>query len=270
MIIFKSINNLKKKVNFSKNIGFVPTMGAIHEGHLSLINQSKKKCDKTIVSIFINPKQFNNKLDFKNYPRNLNKDIKLLKKIRVDYLLLPKYDELFRVNLKKRIRLKNKDRILCAKYRPGHFEGVLHVINQYLNLIQPKFIFLGEKDYQQYYLISNFIKDKFNTKSYLCKTIRQNNLYALSSRNKLLNKSDLVKAGKIARELFNFKMFLRNNKKTKNLLQKKIELLKKNFDIKIDYLEIRKKNNLKTSLDIKNSKIFIAYFINKVRLIDNF
>ena len=132
-------------------------MGAIHEGHLSLINKSKKICDKTIVSIFINPKQFNNKLDFKNYPRNLNKDIKLLKKIRVDYLLLPKYDELFRVNLKKRIRLKNKDRILCAKYRPGHFEGVLHVINQYLNLIQPKFIFLGEKDYQQYYLISNFI-----------------------------------------------------------------------------------------------------------------
>ena len=191
MIIFKSINNLKKKVNFSKNIGFVPTMGAIHEGHLSLINQSKKKCDKTIVSIFINPKQFNNKLDFKNYPRNLNKDIKLLKKIRVDYLLLPKYDELFRVNLKKRIRLKNKDRILCAKYRPGHFEGVLHVINQYLNLIQPKFIFLGEKDYQQYHLISNFIKDKFNTKSYLCKTIRQNNLYALSSRNKLLKNKDL-------------------------------------------------------------------------------
>ena len=191
MIIFKSINNLKKKVNFSKNIGFVPTMGAIHEGHLSLINQSKKKCDKTIVSIFINPKQFNNKLDFKNYPRSLNKDIKLLKKIRVDYLLLPKYDELFRVNLKKKIRLKNKDRILCAKYRPGHFEGVLHVINQYLNLIQPKIIFLGEKDYQQYYLISNFIKDRFNTKSYLCKTIRQNNLYALSSRNKLLKNKDL-------------------------------------------------------------------------------
>ena len=118
-----------------------------------LISQ-KKKCDKTIVSIFINPKQFNNKLDFKNYPRNLNKDIKLLKKFRVDYLLLPKYDELFSVNLRKKIRLKNKDRILCAKYRPGHFEGVLHVINQYLNLIQPKLIFLGEKDYQQYYLIS--------------------------------------------------------------------------------------------------------------------
>ena len=102
MIIFKSINNLKKKVNFSKNIGFVPTMGAIHEGHLSLIKQSKKKCDKTVVSIFINPKQFNNKLDFRNYPRNLSKDIKLLKKNKVDYLLLPKYDELFRINLKEK------------------------------------------------------------------------------------------------------------------------------------------------------------------------
>ncbi len=269
MIIFKSINNLKKKVNFSKNIGFVPTMGAIHEGHLSLINQSKKKCDKTVVSIFINPKQFNNKLDFKNYPRNLNKDIKLLKKNKVDYLLLPKYDELFRVNLRKKIRLKNKDRILCAKYRPGHFEGVLHVINQYLNLIQPKFIFLGEKDYQQYHLISNFIKDKFITRAYLCKTIRQNNLYALSSRNKLLKNKDLHILKSVTMIIKKFYFSLKKEKKNvKNLGHTKMLLEK--TGINLEYLEIRNKINFSKKISKGNFKIFIAYYFKNIRFIDNF
>ena len=269
MIIFKSINNLKKKVNFSKNIGFVPTMGAIHEGHLSLINQSKKKCDKTIVSIFINPKQFNNKLDFKNYPRNLNKDIKLLKKNKVDYLLLPKYDELFRVNLRKKIRLKNKDRILCAKYRPGHFEGVLHVINQYLNLIQPKFIFLGEKDYQQYHLISNFIKDKFITRAHLCKTIRQNNLYALSSRNKLLKNKDLHILKSVTMIIKKFYFSLKKEKKNvKNLGHTKMLLEK--TGINLEYLEIRNKINFSKKISKGNFKIFIAYYFKNIRFIDNF
>ena len=269
MIIFKSINNLKKKVNFSKNIGFVPTMGAIHEGHLSLINQSKKKCDKTVVSIFINPKQFNNKLDFKNYPRNLNKDIKLLKKNKVDYLLLPKYDELFRVNLRKKIRLKNKDRILCAKYRPGHFEGVLHVINQYLNLIQPKFIFLGEKDYQQYHLISNFIKDKFITRAHLCKTIRQNNLYALSSRNKLLKNKDLHILKSVTMIIKKFYFSLKKEKKNvKNLGHTKMLLEK--TGINLEYLEIRNKINFSKKISKGNFKIFIAYYFKNIRFIDNF
>ena len=269
MIIFKSINNLKKKVNFSKNIGFVPTMGAIHDGHLSLINQSKKKCDKTLVSIFINPKQFNNKLDFKNYPRNLNKDIKLLKKNEVDYLLLPKYDELFRVNLRKKIRLKNKDRILCAKYRPGHFEGVLHVINQYLNLIQPKFIFLGEKDYQQYHLISNFIKNKFITKSHLCKTIRKNNLYALSSRNKLLKNEDLHVLKSISTIIKKFYFSLKKEKKNiKNLGHTK--MLLKRTGINLEYLEIRNKINFSKKISKGNFKIFIAYYFKNIRFIDNF
>ena len=138
------------------------------------------------------------------------------------------------------------------------------------NIIRPNKIFMGEKDYQQLLLVKKFIEKKYKTKIVSCKTIRNKNKLALSSRNQLLNKQDLIKAGKIAKELFHFKIFLKNKKKTKNLLQKKIELLKKNFDIKIDYLEIRKKNNLKSSSNIKNSKIFIAYFINKVRLIDNF
>ena len=138
------------------------------------------------------------------------------------------------------------------------------------SIIKPNKIFMGEKDYQQLMLVKKFIEKKYETKIVSCKTVRDKNKLALSSRNQLLNKQDLNKASKIAQELIHFKRFLKKKKKTKTLLQKKIKLLKKNFNVKIDYLEIRKKNNLKSSSNIKNSKIFIAYFINKVRLIDNF
>ena len=160
--------------------------------------------------------------------------------------------------------------MLCAKFRKGHFEGVIDVMDRLTSIIKPNKIFMGEKDYQQLMLVKKFIEKKYKTKIVSCKTIRNKDKLALSSRNHLLNKQDLIKASKIAKELFNLKKFLKNKKKIKNLLQKKKELLKTNFDIKIDYLEIRKKNNLKPSLNIRNSKLFIAYFIDKVRLIDNF
>ena len=176
MIIFKSINKLNKKVNFKANVGFVPTMGALHKGHISLIKESKKKCNKTLVSIFINPSQFNNKKDLINYPKNLYKDIKVLKKIKIDYLLIPKISEIYKNKKNMKIKLDKKDKILCAKYRPGHFEGVLAVINQFLLKIKPKFIFLGEKDFQQIFLIKKFIRNRFKTKIKQCKTVRFINL----------------------------------------------------------------------------------------------
>ena len=252
------------------NIGFVPTMGTLHKGHISLIKKSLNQCNKTIVSIFINPTQFNNINDYKRYPRNKNKDLKILKKLKVNFVYIPNKKEIYSLKRKKAIILKNENKVLCAKFRKGHFEGVIDVMDRLTSIIRPNKIFMGEKDYQQLMLVKKFIEKKYKTKIVSCKTIRNKDKLALSSRNQLLNKKDLIKAGKIAKDLFHFKIFLKNKKKTKNLLQKKIELLKKNFDIKIDYLEIRKKNNLKSSSIIKNSKIFIAYYINKVRLIDNF
>ena len=263
----KDINEALKKVS---NLGFVPTMGSLHKGHEYLIKQSKKKCNQTLVSIFINPTQFDNKKDYLSYPKNLNKDLNILKKLKVNFVYIPNKKDIYSFKRKETIVIKKQNKVLCAKFRKGHFEGVIDVMDRLTNIIRPNKIFMGEKDYQQLLLVKKFIEKKYKTKIVSCKTVRDKNKLALSSRNQLLDKSDLVKAGKIARELLYFKMFLRSNKKTKNLLQKKIELLKKNFNIKNDYLEIRKKNNLKTSLDIKNSKIFIAYFINKVRLIDNF
>ena len=187
MIIFKSINKLNKEVNFEADIGFVPTMGALHEGHVSLIKKSQKKCKKTLVSIFVNPVQFNNKKDYQNYPKNIQNDLKLLNNLKVDYVLIPSIKDVYG-NIKKRnFKISKSNKILCAKYRPGHFEGVLSVINQFIKKLKINKIFLGEKDFQQYILIRDFLKKKTNVKAILCKTIRMKNGLAYSSRNRLLN-----------------------------------------------------------------------------------
>ena len=269
MIIFKSINKLNKEVNFKANIGFVPTMGAIHKGHISLIKSSQLKCEKTLVSIFINPSQFNKKNDYKKYPRKLSRDIMILKKLKVDYLLIPKIHEIYKNKKNMKIKISKKDKILCAKYRPGHFEGVLAVIKQFLINIQVKYMLLGEKDYQQIYLIKKFIINKFNTKIIPCKTIRLNNSLAYSSRNFMLSKSDLKKASFISNIVKKF--YLSSKKKFKNI--KKISDLKnkiKEKKVNIEYLEIRNKIDLSKKIKKSNFKVFISFYINKIRLIDNF
>ena len=205
---------LYEAIGSLNSVGFVPTMGGIHKGHISLINKSKKNCKKTLVSIFINPKQFNNKNDFKKYPSNINKDLFLLKKTKkVDFVYIPQFKDIYKSKQKSKIILKKKDKILCAKFRKGHFEGVLDVMDRLTKLIKPNKIFMGEKDYQQLYLVKKFIEKKYKTRIIACKTIRAKNKYALSSRNFLLNKIKLNKAGKIAKLLINFK---------RNLIKKKI------------------------------------------------
>ncbi len=270
MIIFKSINKLNKEVNFKANIGFVPTMGALHKGHISLIKSSKKNCFKTLVSIFVNPSQFNKSIDLKKYPKNINRDIKILKKLKVDYLVIPSCREIYRNKKSKKIKLSKKDKILCALYRPGHFEGVLAVINQFLIRIKPKIMFLGEKDYQQFFLIKKFVKNKFKIKVYSCKTVRDKNKIALSSRNFLLTAKDLKKSSFIANILINFKKNLKKNTSDKINLMKIVHKINKIKNIKIEYLEIRNKINLSTNFNRNNFKIFLAYYNKKVRLIDNY
>ena len=270
MLIFKSINKLNKEVNFKASVGFVPTMGALHKGHISLINSSKKICKKTLVSIFVNPSQFNKYSDLRNYPKNLKKDLKILKMHKVDYLLLPNTNEIYKKNNDRKIKLSKNDKILCAKSRPGHFEGVLAVINQFLCNFKPKYIFFGEKDYQQLFLIKKLIKKKYNTKVYSCLTVRDQNKVALSSRNVLLNKADIKKSSYVAKLLFKFKNNLKKNISNKKNLNTIILKLNKIKNIKVEYLEIRNKNNLSKLYDKRNFKIFLAYYNKKIRLIDNY
>ena len=267
MEIIRSINDLNKAISSVKDLGFVPTMGGLHDGHKSLINASKYKSKKTIVSIFVNPKQFNKKKDFKSYPRNIKKDLKILKKLKVNYLFIPSIKEIYNNSKKKNFKLNKNDIILCAKYRKGHFEGVLDVMDRLLGIIKPKYLFMGEKDFQQLFLIKKFFKNKYNAKIISCPIIRDKGKVALSSRNTLLKKIDLVKAGFIAKYLINIKKFI--SKKNILLVDKK-KLLEKQYSIKIEYLEARNIYDLKTSNFTKKYKLFIAYYINGIRLIDNF
>ena len=252
------------------DLGFVPTMGGIHNGHLSLINKSNKLCKKTIVSIFVNPKQFNNKKDLKSYPRNIKKDLKILKKSKkVDFVYLPKFKDIYKDKKKPQITLRKTDKILCAKFRKGHFEGVLDVMNRLTKIIKPQKIFMGEKDFQQLYLVKKQLEKKYKTKVIACKTIRDKNKVALSSRNFLLNKSNLIMAAKIYEKLESIKKNIKNNKNIPNFLNIQKKEIKNNYNIKIDYLELRNISDLKISSTKKNSRLFIAYYLNNVRLIDN-
>ena len=211
MKILKNINDLNKTINKINYLGFVPTMGALHKGHISLIKESLKRCKKTIVSIYINPKQFNKKSDFTKYPYNINKDISVLKKINVDFLFIPKTHEIYKEKRLKIVQLAKSQKILCAKYRKGHFEGVLDVMDRLTKIIKPKVIFMGEKDFQQIFLVKKFLLKRHKTRIFSCKTIRDKNFLALSSRNYLLNKVQLKKAGLINKYCFELKRKVKKN-----------------------------------------------------------
>ncbi len=270
MKILLNKSDLNEAIKGISNLGFVPTMGALHKGHFSLIKKSKKVCKKTIVSIFVNPTQFNNKKDFIKYPRNLKKDLINLSKLKVNYVFIPKKKIIYETKRKKRLSIKNKEKILCAKFRKGHFEGVIDVMDRLTNLIKPKKIFMGKKDYQQIIFVKKFVEKKYNCKIIPCETVRDKNGMALSSRNLLLSKNNLNKAGNIAKEIINLKSLLKKKKNKKIFLEKKKGQIENFFKIKFEYLELRNQKNLKISNTSKQSKIFISYYLNKVRLIDNF
>ena len=270
MKILLNKTSLTKSLGPFNDIGFVPTMGSIHKGHLSLINKSNQVCNKTIVSIFVNPKQFNNKKDFKTYPKNMKKDLQLLNKTKqVDFIYIPKFKDIFNNNKKPKIKINKKDKILCAKFRKGHFEGVLDVMERLTNIVKPNKIFMGEKDFQQLFLVKKFLKNKYGTEIIGCKTIREKNKVALSSRNYLLSKENVALASVIIRKLINLKKNIKLKKNKNRYLKTVKKDLEKKFNINIEYLELRNIYNLKLSSVINKSRLFVAYYLNGVRLIDN-
>ena len=247
MKIFKSIKTWQVERNkTSKTIGFVPTMGALHEGHLSLIKKSKKENKITIVSIFVNPTQFNDKKDLNNYPNTLEKDIKELKKMGTDYLIMPKYSEIYADNYTYKVSEDKLSKILCGSSRKGHFDGVLTIVMKLLNIAQADKAYFGEKDYQQYVLIKKMAETFFmKTKIIGCKTIKEKDGLAKSSRNLLLTEKERKLAP-------NFYKIL----KTKKSVPEKMKSLIK-LGFKIDYIEKH------------DDRIFGAVKLGKVRLIDN-
>ena len=205
---------LKKKelVNFIQketNLGFVPTMGALHLGHISLIKKSINQCKKTIVSIFVNKPQFNKKEDFQKYPRRLGQDISVLKNLKIDYLYLPITKEIYPKGINKNIKIHPFGNKLCGKFRPFHFKAVVDVVDRFIKIIKPRKIFFGEKDMQQLKIIENYARKKHKKVQIIgCKTIRERNGLAYSSRNFLLNKKQKKITSKIYKLLMKKKTIL--------------------------------------------------------------
>ena len=245
-------------------------MGGLHKGHISLINQSKKSKLKTLVSIFVNPKQFNKKSDFRSYPRNTKEDIKLLKKLKINYLYTPTFKDIYGFKPKNTVFLDKSSKKLCGKFRKGHFEGVLNVVNRFIEIIKPRYIYLGKKDYQQLYLIKKHIeKKKIKSKIIECETIRENNGIACSSRNSILNKSQIKIASNIFYYLSDLKKKIKNDYSLFNIDKIKKDLINIGIN-KIDYLENYNIDNFKKiKKPNKKFNLFFAYYIKNTRLIDN-
>ena len=237
MKVLINIDVLIKAIKKISNIGFVPTMGGLHEGHISLIKESQKRCKNTLVSIYVNPKQFNNKNDFMFYPRNINKDLKLLKKLNVDYVFVPNTKEIYNKKRLNKITLLKSQKILCAKFRKGHFEGVLDVLDRFVKLIKPKYIFMGKKDYQQLYLIKKHIERRnIDSKIIECKTIREKNGVACSSRNLRLSSQQINIASNIFHYLYGLKKRINKNYKVFNLNVVKKRIIELGAR-KVEYIE---------------------------------
>ena len=268
MKIFSNKKRLIKYIHNEKNLGFVPSMGAIHKGHLSLINKSISQSKKTIVTIFINKAQFNRKADYHKYPRVLKKDISTLKKVNIDYLYLPSHNQIYPKGRNKNIKISSFGKKLCGKFRPGHFEAIADVIDRFIKIIRPKIIYLGEKDMQQLKIIENFVKENYSRiKVVGCKTIREKNGIACSSRNFLLTSNEKNIASNIYKLLLKEKKYLIKNSINLKSMKKKILLLGAS---KIDYIEILDLNKLiKPYKKNKKFRIFIAYYLRSTRLIDN-
>ena len=269
MKLFTNKKKLQREIKNINNISFVPTMGALHKGHESLIKKSVKESKKTLVSIFVNPKQFENKKDFNSYPKNYKNDIKILKKLKVNYLYKPSCSDIYDFKTKNKIFLDKFSKRLCGKYRKTHFKGVVNVVNRLLEIIKPKTILLGKKDFQQLILINKHIKkNNMNIKVIPCKTIRDNKFIAYSSRLKKLNKFQKNCLIQIMKILKNYKKKLITKKTNHNFNMIKNKLLYAGVK-KVDYVELVDLNTLKKPKKNKYN-LFFAFYIGKVRLIDNF
>ena len=276
MVIFNKREELKKHLSaLSKNntIGFVPTMGSLHEGHLSLINKSNNDCDVSICSIFINPAQFNDKADYLNYPKDIENDLNLLKQVECDIIYTPDATDIYKKNETiKKYDLNGMDLFLEGEYRPGHFNGMVSVVDKLFQTIEPDYAYFGEKDLQQLYIIKNLVKDKnINTTIIGCPTIRERNGLAKSSRNKLLSKDDLRYCSIIYQQLILCKENFEDMPFAE--LKKNIEEKLTNEDrIKIEYLEFVDVKTFKPQQEFNfktKYAVCIAVNISGVRLIDN-
>ena len=277
MIILKKAADvsafIEKMWAVKKKIGFVPTMGALHQGHISLIDTCKKENDICACSIFVNPTQFNNPSDFEKYPVTVENDIDQLENAGCDLLFLPAVDEIYQHGVMlPGYELGYLETILEGEYRPGHYQGVCQVVDRLLSIVKPAVLYLGQKDYQQCLVIKKLLHlRKFNIDIHIGKTVRESDGLAMSSRNARLNKTERQQAVKIFEALTIIKSELKPGS-LDDIKQKAKTFLAAN-GFKADYVEIADASYL-ALLNYWDGKtkvvILIAAYLNEVRLIDNF
>lgn len=276
MILFKKANALTRyirtqKKEEGKTIGFVPTMGALHQGHASLLRRAKKENDLTVCSIFVNPTQFNNPEDFKKYPVTIESDIEQLISVQCDVLFLPSKEEIYPATYKARhYDLGNLETVLEGKYRPGHFQGVCQVVDRLLEIIIPTVVYLGQKDYQQCQVVQRLLqltgRDKIELR--ISPTVREADGLAMSSRNLRLSEAQRIKAPALFEELVQTKGLF-GKEAVQNIKSGAAQHLnEKGF--KVDYFEIADAQTLEPSNTATKSAVaLVAAFLDDIRLIDN-
>jgi pantoate--beta-alanine ligase len=273
MVILKSASDIQQLLHQKTRVGFVPTMGALHEGHLSLIRRSKKEDSFTVCSIFVNPTQFNNKKDFEKYPITISHDVDMLEKAGCDLLFLPTVMEMYPEGTDPKIKyeLGYLETILEGAYRPGHFQGVCQVVDRLLQIVPADRMYLGQKDYQQCMVLKKMIAEKHpRTEVVVSSTMRESDGLAMSSRNMRLNEQERKLAVKISDTL----TFIKDNLKNGYLndLKERARNFLTTEGFKVDYVEIANADTLEAmeNNDGKTKLVaLIAAYIGDVRLIDN-
>ncbi len=272
MYIIKTKFQLQKYLH-NKQIGFVPTMGALHKGHLELIKKSKEENPFTVCSIFVNPTQFNNQNDFIKYPKTIERDIELLQSLGCDLLFLPNVEEMYPegASLHTQYPLENLENIFEGKFRPGHFQGVCMIVERLLLYVNPQKIYLGEKDYQQCLVIKkliNYIGSSVEIR--VCPTLRENSGLAMSSRNLRLSEDGKIKAASIYQCLNDIKNNF-NKLSFEEIKKECITKLSEN-NIETEYLSLANADDLSTmnEFNIQSHQVVLfAGYLEGVRLIDN-
>jgi len=278
MIVTRKISELKKIIekekNENKKIGFVPTMGALHPGHLSLIKCSSYDNEVTIVSIFVNPTQFNNKEDLKKYPRNEIMDIEILMDTKCSVVFIPEIEEMYPEKDIRVFDFKGLDKVMEGKYREGHFNGVAQIVSKLFEIVRPDIAYFGKKDFQQvaiiHYLNEHYLKN-LNIEIKACDIIRENDGLAMSSRNALLSKEERMAASQISK-IMNQYLNLYKEFSVLQLKEKIIKNINEIPELQTEYFEIVNNTTLKSVNQITTGQTTacIAVYAGNIRLIDNF
>ncbi len=276
MNVFKTVELLQKNlmlIDKNRSIGFVPTMGALHKGHLSIVKKAKKENDLVVVSIFVNPTQFDKADDLKSYPVTIDNDLKLLKETHCDIVFIPAVEDVYPGNVQSsNFDFDGLDKVMEGAFRDGHFDGVGTVVKRLFEIVKPTRAYFGEKDFQQLQIINKMVeKGKIPVQIVPCEIYRENDGLAMSSRNTRLSEAQRKEAPLIHQTLLNVKKIF--SEKDIKYIQKMVEdIFKSNTILELEYFEIADTNTLlSTNNKLPNTsyRAFIAVFAGKVRLIDN-